>query len=72
MSPDYYHPIIPFPPTHSHQARVTRFPKMFHLAAINYMDDWDRDARVEVAKAVLVSAEDLKLPSLVFQVGGRR
>ncbi len=39
---------------------------MFHLAAVNYMDDWDKDARLEVAQRVLVSPDDLKLPQESF------
>lgn len=51
----------------SMQSKITKFPKMFHLASVNHMDDWSADAKTEVAKSILVSSEELLLPSLVFQ-----
>ncbi len=51
------------------QAKITRFPKMFHLATLNHLDDWTPDAKAEVAKSVLVSGDELLLAPQVFQVG---
>ncbi len=30
------------------QRLIVSFPKMFHLASINIVDDWDRDAKEQV------------------------
>ena len=49
------------------QSKITKFPKMFHLATVNHMEDWSSDAKTEVAKSVLVSGDHLLLPPLVFQ-----
>jgi hypothetical protein len=40
---------------------------MFHVASINYMDDWDREARLAVARRVLVSHHDVLLPPNEFE-----
>ena len=30
------------------QQRIIRFPKVFHLASMNFLDEWDEDARAMV------------------------
>jgi hypothetical protein len=43
------------------QRLIVSFPKMFHLATINIVDDWDVDARTSVARREFGTPEALRL-----------
>ncbi len=43
------------------QRLIVTFPKMFHLATIDVVDDWDADAKYQVACREFVSPETLLL-----------
>lgn len=48
------------------QRLIVSFPKMFHLAAMDVVDEWDVAARTLVARKLLVSPETLHLDLSVF------
>lgn len=48
------------------QRLIIAFPKLFHLATLNMVDDWDDDACTQVSTRVLDSADALNLDLDVF------